>query len=144
MSEYTEDEKALIDATQWPAREADVTADALIVHGARLTIAMQANDERLMRDAFALDRESPDYKPAMRAYMDAVTGMIAEAQVVLALIAVQEDHGREAADAIALRLWEITEDGGVIGELMWGALDDRKINAEAVFELARKEESTES
>ena len=138
MTEYTDDEKELIGATGWPTSEADATADALIVHGARLAVAMHAANDVLMRRAYALPKDDTERQPALRDYLDGITSMIAEAQVVLALVAVQENHGRDAADAVAQRLWEMTEDGGVLTELMWEALDDREINADAVFALAEK------
>lgn len=73
MTEFTDDEKALIDATQWPKTEEDATADALIVHGARLALAMRAKTDVLMREAFSIDRDSPEYKTAISAYMDSIT-----------------------------------------------------------------------
>lgn len=137
MTEFTEDEKALIDATQWPKTEEDATADALIVHGARLALAMRAKTDVLMHEAFAFERDSPEGKAALRAYMDAITSMIAEAQLVLALVEVQK-ASREQADALARLLWELTEDGGVLPELMWDALTARGIDADAVWALADK------
>lgn len=138
MSDYTDDEKALIEATEWPTREESATADALIVHGARLAIAMHASNDVLMRKAFDLDRESPEYKPAMRAYVDGITSMIAEAQVVIALVQVQKTS-REQADDVARMLWELTEDGGVLPELMFDYLTDRRIDANAMWALADKD-----
>lgn len=137
MTDYTEAEKALIDATQWPATEDAATADALIVHGARLVAAMHAQNDVKMRKAFALDTDHPERKPALSAYMDGVTSMIAEAQVVLALAEVQK-ASRDQADALSRLLWVLTEDGGALTELAWEALDARGIDADAVFATAER------
>lgn len=143
MTEFTDDEKALIDATQWPKTEEDATADALIVHGARLALAMRAKTDVLMREAFSIDRDSPEYKTAISAYIDSITSMIAEAQIVLALVEVQK-ASREQADALARLLWDLTEDGGVLPKLMWDALSARGIDADAVWALADKSAAPES
>lgn len=137
MTDYTDAEKALIDATQWPDTEDGATADALIVHGARLVAAMHAQNDVKMRKAFALDNEDPHRKPALRAYMDGVTSMIAEAQLVIALAEVQKTS-REQADALSRLLWGLTEDGGALTELAWEVLDARGIDADAVFATAEK------
>ncbi|MBW9118869.1 hypothetical protein JNB63_02055 [Microbacterium trichothecenolyticum] len=126
-------EQTLIERTQWPIRPEDVTADALIIHGARLAMGWSANSHELAEVAFAQDRESPTYKPAMRAYLDAITGMIAEAQVVIALVDVQK-RSPEQAEELARKLWECTEDGGALHELMFDYLDDRGLDAQAIWE----------
>lgn len=138
MTDYTDEEKALIVATEWPQCEEDATADALIVHGARLAVTMRASTDLLMRKAFDTDKESPEYRPAMSAYIDGLTSMIAESQVVIALVELQKES-RERADHIARRLWDLTEDGGVLPELMWEYLTDRGIDAEAIWARAEKD-----
>jgi hypothetical protein len=138
MTDMTDDDKELIEQTVWPSRGEDATADALIVHAARLAVAMSAESHELMTKAFALDRDDPDRKPALRAYMDQVVSMVAQAQVADLLVAVQNDD-RALADTLAHRIWSVTEDGGVITELMWEYLDDRGIDADAVFELAERD-----
>lgn len=140
MMEYTEAEKALIESTQWPSTEAGATADALIVHGARLAVSWSAQSHELMVKAYALDKESPERAPALRAYMDALIAMIAEAQVVDLLVQVQKLDGN-IADDLASRLWGITEDGGVLTEFMWEYLDERGVDADAVFEFTRREDA---
>ncbi|WP_353809140.1 hypothetical protein [Agromyces sp. SYSU T00194] len=124
----------LVAKTDWPKRDEDATADAMILHGARLTIAWQAETHQLMTRAFAVDRESAEYKPAMRRYVDAVQAMLAEAQVVVALVQVQR-RSPELADEIARELYSMTEDGGVVGELMWEYLDARGVDADAAFSI---------
>lgn len=131
----TKDE--ILEQTKWPEREEDATADALVRHGARIAVAVQATADELMHEAFALDRESPEYKPAMRRYLDAVSGFIAEAQVVVALVETQK-RSPEAADSLARLLWELTEDGGVLHELMYDYLAARGVDADAVFGFVRK------
>lgn len=139
--EYTDAEKSLIESTQWPSNLDGVTADALIVHGARLAVSWSYQSHELMRIAFATDKEAPEYKPAMRAYMDALVGMIAEAQVVDLLVQVQKENPSQAEE-LAQRIWQITEDGGVLTEFMWEYLVARGVDADAVFAVAEREAST--
>lgn len=131
----TEDD--VIAATEWPTHALLVTADALILHSARLAMAWQAKSDVLMHAAHVLDRESPEYRPAMRVYVDAVEMFIHEAQVAELLVAVQAKDA-EFADALALRIWELTEDGGVLSERLWEHLDDRGIDADEVWRLSEE------
>jgi hypothetical protein len=129
----------IVEATKWPETEDAATADALILHGARITVAWQERNAKAMREVYAFDREDPDRKPAMRNYIDGVTAMIAEGQLVISLVEVQK-RSREQADELAKHLWGITEDGGALGELMWQYLDERGVDAETVFQAARVDE----
>lgn len=139
--EYTDAEKTLIESTKWPESEEAATADAMILHGARLAAAWSADSRELMTKAYAFDKDAPERKPALRAYMDALVAMIAEAQVVDLLVQVQADDAT-AADVLARRLWDLTEDGGVLMELMWEYIDARGVDADAVFDLSEREAVT--
>lgn len=129
------DKDELLKLTAWPEREADVSADALIVHGARLAMSWSSETRPLGSRVFRMSKDDPEYEDAMRRYLDAITAMIAEAQVAVALVAIQE-VSREQADDVARRLWHFTEDGGLLHELMFDYLDDRGISSEAVWEAA--------
>lgn len=135
MNEST---KALMDATDWPKYTEDATADALILHSARVSMAIRAKADVLMGEAFDLPKDDPQWRPAMRAYMDAATAMIAESSVAILLHKVQR-HSREQADALARILWELTEDGGVLPELMYDYLTERGIDADAVWAAAEED-----
>lgn len=137
MSDVTDAERALIEQTDWPKREEDATADALILYGARLAAVISAESHELMVKAFAIDTDSPERKLALRAWTDAVVSMISAAQVVDLLAQVQQTS-REQADALAARIWDLTEDGGVLMELMWDALATRGLDADAVFAMAER------
>lgn len=132
----------IVEQTKWPERVEDATADALIRHGARIAVAVQAQADDLMHEAFAIDRESPEYKPAMRRYLDAISAFIAEAQAVVALAEVQK-RSPEAGDELARLMWELTEDGGVLHELMYDYLAGRGVDADAVFEWARESDGSD-
>ncbi len=117
---------------KWPETEEAATADALITHGARLAMSWSAEKGPLSRRAFSLAKDDPERPTALRKYLDAVSAMIAEAQVVAALVAVQK-VSREQADELARHLWLITEDGGLVHELMFDYLDERGIPSEEVW-----------
>lgn len=138
MPELTEEAKKLVEATQWPERAEDATADALIVHGARLALAWEAETRPLSRRAFKMAKDDPERPEALRRYVDATAAMIAEAQVTAALVAIQE-VSREQADEVARRLWHYTDDGGLLSELMFDYLDARGISSETVWEAAQQD-----
>lgn len=138
MSELTDEAKKLIEATEWPGRVEDVTADALITHGARLALAWEAETRPLSRRVFKMAKDDPERPEAMRRYLDATTAMIAEAQVTAALVAIQE-VSREQANEVARRLWYMTEDGGLLSELMFDYLDARGVSSEAVWDAAQQD-----
>ena len=125
----------LLKLTAWPEREEAATADALIVHGARLAMGWSAETRLLSARVFRMSKDDPEYQDAMRRYLDAMTAMIAEAQVTAALVAIQE-VSREQANDVARRLWHFTEDGGLLHELMFDYLDARGIPSEQVWEAA--------
>lgn len=140
MTDYTEDEQKLIDATEWPTTADLATADAMIVHGARLAMTMQADTDILSKRYFRMDRSDPGHRDAARAYMQSVVHMIAEAQVTIAIAKVQEKD-RAAADELARTLWIYTEDGGLLHELMFDYLQDRGVDAQAMWDLAERSAS---
>lgn len=88
----------LLKLTAWPEREEDATADALIVHGARLAMGWSAETRPLSARVFRMSKDDPEYQDAMRRYLDAMTAMIAEAQVTAALVAIQEVSREQAND----------------------------------------------
>lgn len=140
MTDYTEDEQRLIDASEWPTTAELATADAMIVHGARLAMTMQADADVLSRRFFRMDKTDPGYRDAARAYGDSVVHMIAEAQATIAIAKVQEKD-RAAADELARTLWIYTEDGGLLHELMFDYLDARGIDSQAMWSLAERSAS---
>jgi hypothetical protein len=131
--------KAIVEQTDWPKTEEAVTADALILHGSRISMATRVSTDRLFDAWNRTERDSPEWKPALKAYLDSLSAMIAEAQVVIALVEVQKTSPGQA-DALARRLWELTEDGGVLPELMWDYLSDRGVDAQAVWDAAEAED----
>jgi len=140
MTDYTEDEQKLIDATEWPTSAELATADAMIVHGARLAMKMQADSDVLSKRFFRMDKTDPGYRDAARAYGERVTHMVAEAQATIALAKVQEKD-RAAADELARTLWVYTEDGGLLHELMFDYLDARGVDSQAMLDLAERSAS---
>lgn len=134
MNEQT---KAIIDQTDWPKRREDATADALIVHSARLSLAAYAEAHKLSTPAFELPSDSPEYKPAMAAYLDALSTALVESQLAAALVLVQK-RSPEEADLLASALYEYTEDGGILTELMFDYLNERGIDADAVWAAAEE------
>jgi len=63
----------LLKLTAWPEREEDATADALIVHGARLAMGWSAETRPLSARVFRMSKDDPEYQDAMRRYLDAMT-----------------------------------------------------------------------
>lgn len=136
-------ETDMISRTVWPDREEKVNADALIIHAARTAMALQATADALSHVAFSLKTGDPEYRPAMRSYIDAVEAFIHEAQVAELLVAVQSKDP-EFADLLALRIWELTEDGGALSERLWQHLDERGIDADQVWLIAEESANKKS
>lgn len=133
----------IVKLTDWPEREEEATADALILHGARIAVALQVETDRRFEAWSGAERGTDEHKIALKAYLDSMSGMIAEAQVVIALVQVQK-RDREQADVLARVLYELTEDGGVLPELMWDYLTERGIDAQSVWDAAKAEHEPES
>jgi len=134
----TEEQRPWMAQTSWPNTQEEATADRLILHGARVAMAMAAVTDQLSERWFSLDKSDPEYVPARSRYLDAVSGQIAESQIVVALASLQQ-WSRDEADKMAARLWELTEDGGVLPELMWDYLTERGVDAEALWTAAQAE-----
>lgn len=129
------DKATLMDQTDWPKRREDATADALIVHSARTALGAQAEARRLFDVWNGIEKDAPEWTPALRDYLDALSMAIADAQIAAALVYVQKWSSTRAGE-LARLLWEYTEDGGVLSELMFDYLNDRGVDADAVWEVA--------
>ncbi len=126
------------DRTSWPQQTEDATADRLIVHAARITIALHENSHVLYTAVpWDNDKADPERRAAIVRYVDTVSAMVNSAQVGIALAEVQK-RSRADADALALRIWELTEDGGALTELAWEHLDDRGVDPAEITRLARE------
>ncbi len=142
MTDNTTTSGEIAQKTKWPEREAEATADQLIIHGARLAMFIDVRHDQAYRDVPWGDKENPEYRPAINRYVESIAWMIAQAQVTLALAEVQR-HSPEQAEDLAKHLWLMTEDGGALHELMFDVLNDRGIDAQAVWAAAEAEASEE-
>lgn len=127
--------KAIVEKTDWPKTEDGATADALILHGARVSMAMRAATDARFSAWSSSEKGTDEYTATLKEYLDSMSAMIAESQVVIALVEVQKRDTAEA-DALARRLYDLTEDGGVLQELMWDYLSARGVDAQAVWDAA--------
>lgn len=125
----------IIEQTKWPESSDEATADRLIVHGARIAMAIDAESHEFYT-AVPWDHSGTEpYRAAVRRYMDSLVSMIAQAQVTIALREIQKRSPEQAAE-LAVLLWELTEDGGALSEIMWDVLNERGIDAQAVWDHA--------
>jgi hypothetical protein len=131
--------KAIVEQTEWPKTEDSATADALIVHGARVAAALTVSVDRRFDLWNRAETGTPERKARLRDYLDATTAMIAESQGVIALREVQKVSPAQADD-LARTLWRLTEDGGVLSEIMFECLSERGVDAQAVWDAAASDE----
>ena len=127
----------IIEQTKWPESGEEATADRLIVHGARIAMALDAESHELYTAVPWGHPGTEPYRTAVRRYMDSLVSMIAQAQVTIALREIQK-HSRDQADEIARLLWELTEDGGALHEIMWDVLNERGVDAQASWDHAKE------
>lgn len=132
--------QAIVAQTDWPKNEDAATADALILHGARVAIAMTVDHDKAFAAWNKSVKGTDEHRKTLHAYLEATTSMIAQSQVVVALVETQK-RSYEEADHLARTLYMLTEDGGVFSELMWECLRDRNCDPQAVWDAADEERS---
>lgn len=131
--------KTIVAQTDWPRREDDVTADALIKYFARIALSLGPKHERTSREYFRAERDTPERTEKLHAYLESLTTIIGIQQVTV-LLAEAQKQDRDRSDALARVLWAYTEDGGLLSELMWDYLTDRGVDPQVVWDAAESEE----
>jgi|GEM_PF-2946360 len=121
----------------WPQVIEEATADRLIVCGAHHAIYLDARHDGLYGAVpWNEPKESPERLAAIRAWANAIGETVVAAQKVALLIEIQE-RSRDDADAIARRIWEMTEAGDWLIEPLWDYLAERGIDPKPVYAEAK-------
>lgn len=122
----------------WPENEADATADRMIACAAAGTLDLHAEAHPLYREVPWDDKESPERTPAIRRWARALGYAVSLSQFA-ALLATMQEKSPEAADEAARLIWQMTEDGGWLFEIMFDYLNARGYDAQAIQEQAEKD-----
>jgi hypothetical protein len=130
--------QAIVDQTDWPKTEDEVTADALIKYFARIALSRGVRHEQTSREYFRAERDTLDRTEKLQAYLESLTTIIGSQQVTV-LLAEAQKQDRDRADTLARVLWGYTEDGGLLSELMWDYLTDRGVDPQAVWDASESE-----
>ncbi|MCS4278034.1 hypothetical protein M2390_003257 [Mycetocola sp. BIGb0189] len=121
----------VVGLTAWPENESEVSADALIKHAARLVLDTSARAGLLMTAAYPKVGEATRDPAAFAQWGYAINAEISVAQVAVLLVEVQK-HSPKLADDLARKLWDFTQEHGLLYELAWEYLDARGVDAESV------------
>lgn len=122
----------------WPESIEDATADRLIVCAAREAIRLDARHDVLYAAVpWDAPKDAPESVAAVRAWANAIGETAIAAQKVALLVEIQR-HSRELADAIARRIWEMTEAGDWLIEPLWDYLAERGVDPKPIYEEANE------
>jgi hypothetical protein len=124
------------DQTAWPASTEGATADQMILHSIRQGAIEHDIALAWMRHADLVESGTPESHRRNAKFAHGVGHFIANTQVALLLHEIQK-RDKDLADELARLTFEVTEDGGTLGELSWEWLDARGVDADAFFEWAK-------
>lgn len=122
----------------WPENRDEATADRLIACAATGTLELDHRHDALYDAVPWGDKEAPEYGPAIRRWADAISATVSRAQFA-ALLVTMQSQDRAVADAAAQLIWDMTDDGGWLIEIMWDYLNARGYDAEAIVKQIRAE-----
>lgn len=125
-------------APTWPDDRAEATADRLIACAATGTIDLDHRHDALYAAVPWGDKEAPEYGAAIRRWAEAISATVSRAQFAALLVTMQK-RDRAAADEAAQLIWDMTDDGGWLIEIMWDYLNERGYDAEAIVKQIRSE-----
>tara|TARA_R110002051_G_scaffold1853_2_gene10175 strand:- start:8484 stop:8939 length:456 start_codon:yes stop_codon:yes gene_type:complete len=118
--------------TDWPKNTEMATADQMIRHSIRAGAIDHDVALLWMRDSDRFEHGTVENVRSISNFAFGVGSFIANTQVALLLHEIQKRDG-ELADTLARLVFDLTEDGGVLGELSWEWLDARGVDADGLF-----------
>lgn len=118
--------------TSWPKNAEMATADQMIRHSIRVGALDYDVALLWMRNADRFERGSAESVRSNGNFAREVGNFIANTQVAFLLHEIQK-RDVDLADTLARLAFDLTEDGGVLGELSWEWLDARGVDADEFF-----------